>query len=268
VSGSSGRSARTRTTPRTCRIRAPLDDLGFEQPSIVYDRTGTVELARFGVLRRELVGFNDIPGELIDATTSVEDKDFWTNAGFDIGAVISAGLDTLAGRPRGASTITQQLVRARLLPPDAFSGSVYDRKIREIIQSIRLTQAYPGEDGKKKIMEAYLNQNFYGNQSYGVQAASLGYFGKRLDQLSLAQYAILAAIPQSPTKYDLARNAIRECKVTIEEGAECPADQVTLVVPDDSEVVIRRNHVLELMKDPTRSVLSAASTRPRSTTPR
>ncbi len=235
-----------------------LDDLGFEQPSIVYDRTGTVELARFGVLRRELIGFSDIPPELIDATTSVEDKDFWTNAGFDIGAVVSAGLDTLSGKPRGASTITQQLVRARLLPPDAFSGSVYDRKIREIIQSIRLTQAYPGEDGKKKIMEAYLNQNFYGNQSYGVQAAAISYFGKRLNELTLAQYAILAAIPQSPTKFDLARNAVRECKVTFEEGADCPRDQVTLVVPSDTEVVVRRNHVLELMKDPTRSVLSGS----------
>jgi membrane peptidoglycan carboxypeptidase len=233
-----------------------LEGLGFEQPSIVYDRTGTIELARFGVLRRELIGFTDIPPEMIDATTAVEDKDFWTNPGFDIGAVISAGLDTISGRPRGASTITQQLVRARLLDADAFAGSVYDRKIREIIQSIRLTQAYPGEEGKKKIMEAYLNQNFYGNQSYGVQAAAIGYFGKRLDQLSLAQYAILAAIPQSPTKFDLARNALRECLVTVEEDAECPADQVRLVVPADSEVVIRRNHVLELMKDPTRSVLS------------
>ena len=233
-----------------------LEKIGFEQPSVVYDRTGNVELARFGVLRRELVTFNEIPPEMIDATTAVEDKDFWTNPGFDIGAVVSAALDTLAGRPRGASTITQQLVRARLLPTDAFSGSVYDRKIREIIQSIRLTQAFPGQDGKQRIMEAYLNQNFYGNQSYGVKAAALGYFGKDLAKLSLAQFAVLAAIPQSPTKYDLARNAIRECKVTIEEGAQCPADQVTLVVPQDSEVVVRRNHVLELMKDPTRSVLS------------
>jgi membrane peptidoglycan carboxypeptidase len=233
-----------------------LDNLGFEQPSVVYDRTGNVELARFGVLRRELVAFDEIPPEMIDATTAVEDKDFWTNPGFDIGAVVSAAMDTLAGRPRGASTITQQLVRARLLTADNFKGSVYDRKIREIIQSIRLTQAYPGEDGKKKIMAAYLNQNFYGNQSYGVQAAAVGYFGKDLKDLDLAQFAVLAAIPQSPTKYDLMRNAIRECKVTIEEGAECPADQVTLVVPNDSEIVLRRNHVLELMKDPTRSVLS------------
>ena len=141
-----------------------------------------MELARFGVLRRELVKFADIPAEMIDATTSVEDKDFWTNPGFDIGAVVSAGLDTLAGRPRGASTITQQLVRARLLPEGAFEGSVYDRKLREIIQSIRLTQAFPGQDGKQKIMEAYLNQNFYGNQSYGVKAAAFGYFGKELDR--------------------------------------------------------------------------------------
>jgi membrane peptidoglycan carboxypeptidase len=233
-----------------------LDSLGFEQPSIVYDRTGAVELARFGVLRRELIAFDQIPAELIDATTAVEDKDFWTNPGFDIGAVVSAGLDTLAGRPRGASTITQQLVRARLLDADAFEGSVYDRKIREIIQSIRLTEAYPGEDGKRKIMEAYLNQNFYGNQSYGVKAAAYGYFGKDLPDLTLAQYAVIAAIPQSPTKFDLMRNAIRECKVTIAEDEECPADQLELRVPEDSDIYKRRNFVLEQMKDPLRSVLS------------
>jgi membrane peptidoglycan carboxypeptidase len=235
-----------------------LNDISFEQPSIVYDRTGKTELARFGVLRRELVDFSQIPPEMIDATTSVEDKDFWTNPGFDISAVVSAGLDTLSGRPRGASTITQQLVRARLLPSDAFSGSVYDRKIREIIQSIRLTQAFPGQDGKQKIMAAYLNQNFYGNQSYGVKAAAIGYFGKDLSQLDLAQFAVLAAIPQSPTKYDLMKNAIRECSATLQEGETCPNDKVTLVVPQDSEIVQRRNHVLELMKDPTRSVLSGS----------
>lgn len=235
-----------------------FENLEFEQPSTVLDRTGTVELAKFGVLRRELVGFDQIPGEMIDATTAVEDKDYWTNPGFDMGAVVSAGLDTLAGNPRGASTITQQLVRARLLPADAFEGSVYDRKIREIIQSIRLTQAFPGEAGKKKIMEAYLNQNFYGNQSYGVKAASFGYFGKDLSELTLAQYAVLAAIPQSPTKFDLMRNAIRECKVELEEGETCPEDQVTLRVPSDSDIVVRRNRVLELMKDPARSVLSGS----------
>jgi membrane peptidoglycan carboxypeptidase len=235
--------------------KALLEGIGFEQPSIVYDRTGKVELARFGVLRRELVTFDQIPPEMIDATTSVEDKDFWTNPGFDISAVVSAGLESLSGgRQRGASTITQQLVRARLLPSDAFTGSVYDRKIREIIQSIRLTQEFPGDTGKQTIMTAYLNQNFYGNQSYGVQAAALGYFGKDLSKLDLAQFAVLAAIPQSPTQYDLMKNAIRECAVTLQEGQVCPADKVTLIVPSTADIVTRRNFVLEQMK--TRSVLS------------
>ncbi len=186
---------------------AALTNIPFEQQTIIYDRTGKIELARLGDLKRELVTFDQLPGEIIDATTAIEDKDFWINPGFDPAGIVSAGLDTLSGRPRGASTITQQLVRARLLPPEAFAGSTYERKAREIIQSIRLTQAYPGEEGKQQIITAYLNQNFYGNQSYGVKAAAKGYFGKSLDQLTLAQDAILAAIPQSPTAYDLVRNA-------------------------------------------------------------
>ena len=222
-SASSARSARyayySRDLPDP---KEALEGLTFEQPTIVYDRTGTIELARFGELRRELLKFDQIPAEMIDATTAIEDKDFWTNPGFDIGAIVSAGLDTLAGRPRGASTITQQLVRAKLLPADAFEGSVYDRKIREIIQSIRLTQAYPGDEGKQQIIAAYLNQNFYGNQSYGVAAAAKGYFGVDLSELTLAQYAVLAAIPQSPTQFDLVRNAVTDCLTTRRGGRGMP----------------------------------------------
>jgi membrane peptidoglycan carboxypeptidase len=237
-----------------------LEGLQFEQPSKIYDRTGTIELARFGELRREILNFDQIPPEMIDATTAIEDKDFWTNPGFDMGAIVSAGLDTLAGRPRGASTITQQLVRAKLLPEAAFEGSVYDRKIREIIQSIRLTQAYPGDDGKRQIIAAYLNQNFYGNQSYGVKAAAISYFNTDLAELSLAQYAVLAAIPQSPSEFDLVRNAVTECRITIAEGDECPPESTILVVPDTTDIVRRRNEVLEQMK--TRSVLSGPGTGP------
>src|SRR4029078_1231562 len=213
-----------------------FEDIEFEQPSVIYARTGTVELARFGELRRELLDFGEIPPEMIDATTAVEDKDFWTNPGFDISAVVSAGLDTISGRPRGASPIPQQLVRAKLLPSEAFEGSVYDRKIREIIQSIRLTQAFPGDEGKQKIIAAYLNQNFYGNQSYGVAAAAMGYFGKPIADLDLAQYAVLAAIPQSPTQYDLMRNSVSDCGVDIAEDETCPPGKVTLVVPDTTEI--------------------------------
>jgi len=229
-------------------------NLTFDSPTTVFDRTGKVQLATFGEHRREVVTFAQLPPEMVDATTAIEDKDFWTNPGFDIGGFISATIDTLTGHPRGGSTITQQLVRARLLPDSAFSGSVYDRKIKEIIQSIRLTQENPGLKGKQDIITAYLNQNFYGNQSYGIEAAAQSYFGKAVKDLSLAQMAILAAIPQSPTDYDLTRNAIDSCKVTVADQADCPQADIQLVVPDTSGIVQRRNQVLQLME--TRSVLS------------
>ena len=229
-----------------------LTNIPFEQQTVIYDRTGKIELARLGDLKRELVTYDQLPGEIIDATTAIEDKDFWVNPGFDPAGIVSAGLDTVSGKPRGASTITQQLVRARLLPASAFEGTTYERKAREIIQSIRLTQAYPGEEGKKQIITAYLNQNFYGNQSYGVKAAAKSYFGKSLANLTLAQDAILAAIPQSPTKFDLMRNATEVCLEDVAEGQECT--KFKLIVPQDSEVVQRRNKVLDLME--TRSTLT------------
>ena len=209
--------------------------LTFTQQSIVYDRTGKVELARFGQQQREVVQFKDIPPVVIDATTSIEDHTYWTNAGFDPVGIVSAGLDTLSGRERGASTITQQLVRNRLLPDTVLAGNKYERKVKEIIQSIRLTQEFPGLDGKQRIMAAYLNQNYYGNQAYGIKAAAEAYFGVTdLSKLTIAQAAILAAIPQSPSAYDLVKNAEED-------------DNKKLIVPQDSRIVLRRNQVLQEM---------------------
>jgi peptidoglycan glycosyltransferase len=231
---------------------AALADLEFDQQTVVTDRTGTIELARLGERKRELVTFDELTPEVLDATTAIEDKDFWINPGFDLAGFVSATVDTINGRPRGGSTITQQLVRARLLPPSAFEGSREERKIREIIQSLRLTQAYPGEKGKRQIITAYLNQNFYGNQSYGVKAAAKQYFGKALQDLTIAEAAILAAIPQSPTKFDLTKNAEQVCLVELAQDGTCSKSQ--LVVPQDSDIVIRRNYILDRMK--TQSPLS------------
>src|SRR5919197_4090478 len=100
------------------------------------------------------------------ATPAVEDRSFWTNSGFDPAAIISAGLDALRGNPRGASTITQQLVRQRLLEPDLVRDPhrTIERKLEEIIQSIRLTkQVGGGEKGKQHIIAYYPHQNSYGN---------------------------------------------------------------------------------------------------------
>ena len=87
----------------------------------------------------------------------------------------------LRGNSRGASTITQQLVRQRLLDPALVQDPhrTFERKIKEIIQSIRLTEAYPGEAGKQQIIADYLNQNYYGNQAYGVKAAAQGLLRRR-----------------------------------------------------------------------------------------
>src|SRR5688500_13813931 len=228
-----------------------LEKIEFHEESIVYDRTGTVELARFsGGEQRSVVAFDEIPPILIDATTAVEDRSFWTNTGFDPVGIASAAIDTLRGEERGASTITQQLVRQRLLPPELVRDPErrVERKIKEIIQSVRVTEAYPGEEGKKTIITAYLNQNFYGNGSYGVKAAARGYFGiEDLNDLTIGQAALLAALPQSPSTYDLVRNA-----VTRPDGSMyVPLD------PANIRIVERRNYVLDLLRDdPTRRVLT------------
>ena len=201
-------------------------------------------------MKRDVVTFDQISPTLIDATTAVEDHTFWSNAGFDPLGIVSAALDSLTGRARGASTITQQLVRQRLLPQALVQdpSRTFERKAKEIIQSIRLTQAYPGEDGKQKIITAYLNQNYYGNQDYGVAAAARDYFGVTdLKKLTLAQAAIIAALPQSPSQYDLVRNAVEQCSVATAADGSCPAGKSQLVVAADSAIVQRRNFVLDMM---------------------
>jgi membrane peptidoglycan carboxypeptidase len=228
-----------------------LSNLQLPEETVVLDRTGKTELARFGEFKREVVTFDEIPPLVLDATTAVEDKTFWENAGFDPVAIFAAGLDSLRGPGRGASTITQQLVRARLLDPELVQDEdrTYERKLKEILQSIRLTQAFQGEEGKKQIITAYLNLNYYGNQTYGVKAAAKGYFGKALDELTPGEAAIIAALPKSPSDYDLVRNATERCDETPPEGEPCPVAASHLFVEPDTKIAQRRDMVLTLMAD-------------------
>ena len=231
-----------------------FDKITFSQQSIVYDRTGKVELARFGGEQREVVDFKDIPPIVVDAQTAIEDKTFWENSGFDPLAIIAAGIDSLRGNGRGASTITQQLVRQRLLDPALVQDPkrTFERKVKEIVQSVRLTEAFPGVEGKQKIIAAYLNQNYYGNQAYGVKAAAKAYFGvDDLFKLTPAQAAILAGLPKSPSNYDLVKNADPgPCQVPLpNEDAECPPGQLQLTVPASTPIVERRNQILNLLAD-------------------
>ncbi|HUG48387.1 MAG TPA: transglycosylase domain-containing protein [Candidatus Limnocylindria bacterium] len=184
---------------------ASFEELEYAQPSVVLDRSGTVELARFQSERRRVVNYDDIPQLVLDAHIAVEDRSFWDNEGYDPNAIMAAVIESVAGiRDRGASTITQQYVRARLLPAEVLAGDIYERKIKEILQSRNLTLAFPGEEGKERIITAYLNQIYYGHNAYGIAAAAEVYFGVTdMDDLTPAQAAILAGLPQAPDSYDL-----------------------------------------------------------------
>ena len=213
-----------------------LAGLTFAQPSIVYDRTGTVELGRFQQEQRRVVSFTDVPHLVIDATTTAEDRTFWTNPGFDPGAILSAlAGNASSGSERGASTITQQLVRARLLPSEVVAPGAdrYMRKAKELIQADRLTRAYPGEPGKESIVTAYLNEIFYGHDAYGIAAAASIYFGVTdLSKLTIAQAALLAGLPKSPSNFDPYRYAH-------------PDSDGRLVVPPTAPPVARRDYILQ-----------------------
>ncbi|HYI23458.1 MAG TPA: transglycosylase domain-containing protein [Candidatus Limnocylindrales bacterium] len=191
---------------------AGFEQLDFAEPSVIYDRTGTIELARFQVERRRVVEYDDIPKVLLDATIAVEDRSFWSNEGYDPNGIAAAAVESVTGvRDRGASTITQQFVRARLLPQDVLEGDLWTRKIKEILQARNLTRAYPGEEGKQRILTAYLNQIYYGHQAYGVAAAAEVYFGiTDLKLLTPSQAAVLAGLPQAPDTYDLYKWAKRD----------------------------------------------------------
>ncbi|MFL5755788.1 MAG: transglycosylase domain-containing protein, partial [Chloroflexota bacterium] len=132
-----------------------LDALTFSQPTVVYDRTGKIELGRFQREQRSVVSFDRIPKLVLDSTVTAEDRSFWTNAGYDPTAILGAVAENVSGAgDRGASTITQQLVRARLLPQEYVEPGAdrYLRKAKELVQSARVTQAFPGEAGKERII--------------------------------------------------------------------------------------------------------------------
>ena len=173
------------------------------QTSRIYDRTGTKLLYEFvdpqnG--RRTQIPLAQVPESLRDATIAIEDKNFYTNPGFDTTALIRAAYDDLTNREiiSGASTITQQLVKRVYLTPE----QTIQRKLQEVAIAYTLSK----EKSKDDILEMYLNQIYYGNQSYGIEAAAETYFGKTAIKLDLAESALLAGIPQSPADYDPIQN--------------------------------------------------------------
>lgn len=168
----------------------------------VYAGNGTL-LGEYARERRIFVPIAFVPKLVINAFTSAEDRNFYSHPGIDLGGILRAAVKDVFNviqhkRLEGASTITQQVAKNFLLNSDV----KFSRKIREAILAIRIDATYP----KEKILELYLNEIYLGENSYGVAAAALNYFGKSLDQLDVAEVAFLAALPKAPSNYDPVRN--------------------------------------------------------------
>ena len=177
----------------------------FETARIL-DRNGDLlyELIDPNAGRRTYVSLDKISPAVVAATLATEDKDFYTHPGYDPVAIVRAIWQnyTTGETVSGASTITQQVARTFLLTPQERAQRTYLRKAREIILAGEITRRY----SKDQILELYLNENNYGNLSYGIEAAAETYFGTTADKLTLAQAAFLAGLPQSPALYDVYTN--------------------------------------------------------------
>lgn len=172
-----------------------FDKLAGTQSTVIYDKSGGILYTLHGEENRKYVQLSEISPFLQKATLAIEDDQFYYHAGFDLTGIAAAVLhETLGiGSARGGSTITQQLAKNSFLTAERS----YTRKLKELILAVRLERAYD----KNKILELYLNRIPYGSNAYGSEMASQLYFGKPARELTLAESAVLAGLPQLPTYY-------------------------------------------------------------------
>jgi len=170
-----------------------MQDVPLQVPLRIYSRDGRL-IAQLGEFRRIPVRYADIPDVLVDAVLAAEDDRFFEHPGFDYQGLVRAGFNfMLTGeRSQGGSTITQQLARAYFLTPER----TFVRKAKEILLALQIEQAFSKED----ILALYLNKIFLGQRAYGIAAAAEVYFGKGLNQLTVAEAALLAGIPKAPSQ--------------------------------------------------------------------
>ncbi|HEY3062146.1 MAG TPA: transglycosylase domain-containing protein [Chloroflexota bacterium] len=156
--------------------------------------------------KRTVVPLSEISQNLIDATLAAEDAFFYEHRGVDLRATIRSAFLTGSGASQtGASTITQQLVRNVILSPEERKQVTLTRKAREIILAYQLDAKL----SKDEVLQMYLNEVFYGNQSYGIEAAAQSYFDKHARDLDLAEAAMIAGLVQSPSEYDPTRRDVQ-----------------------------------------------------------
>jgi peptidoglycan glycosyltransferase len=171
------------------------------QTTRIFDRHGVLLYEFFGAGKRTNVTLDQISPKLIEATIAIEDKTFFQNSGVDYEGILKAFLRAAnAGEAQGgASTITQQFIKLAVLSDEERApDKVYQRKLTEIVLAQELSRQY----SKDEILNFYLNEIYYGNLAYGIEAASNVYFDTHAENLTLAQASLLAGLPQQPNVYD------------------------------------------------------------------
>lgn len=161
----------------------------------IYDRSGqTVLYDIHGNIKRTLVALNDVPSYTQKAVLAAEDRNFYKHKGFSIAGIVrSVLLNFFTGSKVGGSTLTQQFVKNAILTNE----KTYTRKLKEVLLSYQIEKKFT----KDQILTMYLNEIPYGSVIYGIEAASESFFGKPAKELTIAESAILAAIPKAPTTY-------------------------------------------------------------------
>lgn len=170
-----------------------LKDVHLQVPLRIYSADNLL-IGQFGTKRRTPVSLEKIPKPLIDAVLATEDARFYQHSGVDMISIIRAAIAVVTSgkKVQGASTITMQVARNFYLS----SEKTYIRKIKEILLALKIDK----EISKDTILELYLNKIYFGYRAYGVVAAAKTYYGKSLDELTLAQMAMIAGLPQAPSR--------------------------------------------------------------------
>ena len=183
-------------------VKAPKFDpnnLKFTQMSELYDTEGNI-ITKMGNENRTEISYDDLPEVLIDAIIATEDSKFFQHNGFDLARFMKASMYQLVGKNGGgASTLTMQIAKNNYTSTKSKGFEGITRKFTDIYLSIfKIERKYT----KKEILEFYVNDSFLGNGAYGVEQASLNYFGKSVSELNLAEASFIAGLFQSPTYYN------------------------------------------------------------------
>ena len=194
-------------------IQSMVEDYKPQMATIIYDKNNDV-VDTLSVESREIAKLENISPYVKEAFLAIEDKQFYSHHGLNFRGITRAIVTTfLKGRPtQGGSSITQQLAKNAFLTPER----TFSRKVKEAILTYQIERTYT----KDEILERYLNEIYFGSGSYGIRNAAEQYFKKDVKDLNIAEAALLAGIPNRPTKYDPNRNlenALHRQKIILKE---------------------------------------------------